>query len=200
MLLVKDILQENIPDQNSVLRTRALDVALPLANEDKNILISMMEYIVKSQDSTVAEAFGLRPAVGLAAPQIGISKRMFCMFTYDEAGENLHRYAIANPKIMSFSEEQTYLKGGEGCLSVDEAKNGLVSRSKRIKAKVHLFDLETGKEADVLLKLSGYPAVVFQHEYDHLQGVLFIDRVKESLPSVKPIEFVEMIEESDNQA
>jgi peptide deformylase len=82
---------------------------------------------------------------------------------------------------------------------VDEAKNGLVSRSKRIKAKAHLFDLETGKEADVLLKLSGYPAVVFQHEYDHLQGVLFIDRVKESLPSVKPIEFAEMIEEAENQ-
>jgi peptide deformylase len=191
MLMAKDIIQEGNPEQNKMLRKRSADVALPLSIEDKNILISMMEYIVKSQNPVLAEELGLRPAVGLAAPQIGVNKRMFCMNTADEKNEVMHTYAVANPKIISYSVEQTCLKNGEGCLSVDEAKNGLVSRSQRIKTKVHLFDLATGKEADVLLKLSGYPAVVFQHEYDHLQGVLFIDKVKETLPNVKPILFVE---------
>jgi peptide deformylase len=187
MLLMKDILQEG----NPLLRKRSEDVQLPLSIEDKNTLISMMEYVVKSQDQAMVDQFGLRPAVGLSAPQIGVNRRMFAMNTTDEAGEKLHRYAVANPKIVSYSVEQTCLKGGEGCLSVDESKNGLVSRSRRIKATVHLFDLATGEETDAVLKLAGYPAVVFQHEYDHLQGILFIDKVKDALPGVKPVVFAE---------
>jgi peptide deformylase len=187
MLLMKDILHEG----NPILRKRSTEVTIPLSIEDKNTLISMMEYVVKSQDSALAEELGLRPAVGLSAPQMGVNKRLFCMNTGDEFNESFHRYAIANPKIVSYSIEQTYLKGGEGCLSIDESKNGLVSRSKRIKAKVHLFDLATGTETEALLKLSGYVAVVFQHEYDHLHGVLFIDKVKAELPGVQPIVFAE---------
>lgn len=189
MLLVKDILQELNPEQNLLLRKRSSDVALPLSEEDKNTLKLMMEYIDESQNPEMVTKWDLRPAVGLAAPQIGIQKRMFCMVTYDEMGKNFFRFAVVNPKIISYSEEQTYLGGGEGCLSVDESKNGLVPRAKRIKVRTHLFEIETGKEMDVILKLSGYPAVVFQHEYDHLQGILFIDKVRESLPSIKPIEF-----------
>ena len=187
MLLMKDILQEG----NPILRKRSVEVDVPLSIDDKNTLISMMEYVVKSQDSALAAEFELRPAVGLSAPQIGVNRKLFCINTGDEFNEKFHRYAVANPKIISSSEEQTYLQGGEGCLSVDESKNGLVSRSKRIKAKVHLFDLATGAESDVLLKLSGYVAVVFQHEYDHLQGILFVDKVKPELPGIQPIVFAE---------
>lgn len=184
---MKDIRQEGDP----VLRKRASEVTLPLSQEDLTILRDMMNYITTSQDDELAEEFGLRPAVGLAAPQIGIAKKMFCMFTADETGETLHAYAVVNPKIIASSEEMTYLPGGEGCLSVDEEKNGLVPRAARIKAKAHLVDLEKGEGRDVLLKLSGYPGIVFQHEYDHLLGVLFVDKKKESLEGLKPVVFVE---------
>lgn len=192
MLLMNDIIQERDPEQNKILRKRSEDVGLPLSPEDKKTLLSMMEYVLKSQVPAIAEANGLRPAVGLSAPQIGLNRRLFCMSTPDEKNEKLHQYAVANPKIIASSEELTYLRSGEGCLSVEEEKNGLVPRARRIRAKAHLFDLETGEEGEVLLKLSGYPAIVFQHEYDHLQGILFIDRVVEDMdPSVKPVVFAE---------
>ncbi len=191
MLLMKDIIREDVPEQNQLLRKRSIDVELPLSAEDRKTLALMMEYVLNSQKQLTAEAYGLRPAVGLSAPQIGVNRRLFCMSTMDEKNEKLHEYAVANPKIIAYSEEQTYLRGGEGCLSVDESKNGLVPRAKRIKAKVCLLDLNTGKESETILKLSGYPAIVFQHEYDHLQGILFIDRRKEALPGLEPIRFFE---------
>lgn len=185
MLTMKDVIQEGHP----TLRKRAKDVQLPLQKEDLETLRKMMEYIKNSQDEELVHKYDLRSAVGLAAPQIDISKKLFCIYTPDETGKTLYQYAIANPKIISFSEEQTYLPGGEGCLSVDEEKNGLVPRSKRIKAKAHVVDLETGIATETLLKLTGYIGIVFQHEYDHLLGTLFIDKVKERLPGIEPISF-----------
>lgn len=184
---MKDIIQEG----NPILRKRAAEVSLPLSEEDYSTLQLMMEFILNSQDDAIVLEHGLRPSVGLAAPQIGISKKMFCMNTYDESAQTLHSYAVVNPKIISYSEEQTYIPSGEGCLSVDEEKNGLVSRSSRIKAKAILVDLTSKTTKEVLLKLSGYVGIVFQHEYDHLQGILFIDKKKDSLSGVKPIIFIE---------
>lgn len=194
---MKDIVQEAIPEQNLLLRKRSTDVELPMSAEDRTILASMMEYVLNSQKQLTAETYGLRPAVGLSAPQIGVNRRLFCMSTMDEKNEKLHEYAVANPKIIAYSEEKTYLGGGEGCLSVDESKNGLVPRAKRIKARVRLLDLETGKETETVLKLSGYPAIVFQHEYDHLQGILFVDRLQESLPGLEPVRFFEDEQEAE---
>lgn len=185
MIIMKDILQEFEP----VLHKRAVEVALPLSEEDLHTLCEMMDYIHNSQNDAMVEQYGLRPAVGLAAPQIGVSKRMFVMSTYDDAGVTLHEYAVVNPKILSSSEEMTYLPGGEGCLSVDEAKNGLVARPKRIKVRFQLVNLETGETKETLIKLQDYVGIVFQHEFDHLNGILFVSKVKESLPNVKPIQF-----------
>lgn len=185
MLLMKDIIQEGHP----TLRKRAKEVVLPLSQADLDYLRQMMEYIIMSQDDDKVREFQLRPAVGLSAPQINISKKMFCMHTPDETGEIMHSYAVVNPKIIATSEEQTYLPGGEGCLSVDEEKNGLVPRAKKIKAKAHLVDLDTGNVTSTLLKLSGFPAIVFQHEYDHLLGILFVDKVKDALPGIEPVKF-----------
>ncbi len=185
MLLMKDILQEG----NPILRKRSINALFPLTDEDRETLRLMMEYIVNSQNGETSEKYGLRPAVGLAAPQIGVNRKLFCMHTPDETGKSMHSYAVLNPTIISFSEEQTYLGSGEGCLSVPEDENGLVSRSKRIKVRTYLVDLETGKTEKVMLKLTGYPAIVFQHEYDHLQGILFVDKVKKDLPGIRPVVF-----------
>lgn len=185
MLMMKDIIMDGHP----TLRLRAKPVVLPLGKEDLATIRSMMAYIENSQNDDIAEQYGLRPAVGLAAPQINQSKAMFCMKTWDEDYEKEFKLAVVNPKIISYSEEQTYVPGGEGCLSVDESITGLVKRSKRIKARVHLVDLESGKTTEKVIKLSGFPGIVFQHEYDHLLGVMFVDKMAELLPSIKPIEF-----------
>jgi len=186
MIMMKDIIQEGDP----ILRKRSENVPLPLNNKDLETLRQMMEYIVNSQDEEISKQYGLRPAVGLSAPQIGLNRKLFCMRCPDEKGIAMHSYAVCNPTIVSFSEEQTYLGGGEGCLSVPENENGLVPRSMRIKARMVLVDLETGNMEKVLMKLSGYPAIVFQHEYDHLLGILFVDKVKPELPKIKPLAFV----------
>ncbi|MDD3957304.1 MAG: peptide deformylase [Candidatus Izemoplasmatales bacterium] len=185
MLTMKDVIQEG----NPILRKRATPVALPLNQADLHTLRQMMEYIKNSQDQTMVETYELRPAVGLSAPQIALSQAMFCIHTTDETGHQLHSYAIVNPKILSHSVSQTYLPGGEGCLSVDEEKNGLVPRAKVIKARVHSVDLETGVAQPALLKLEGFLSIVFQHEYDHLRGVLFVDKVQSHLPGIEPIRF-----------
>ena len=191
MLLSKDIIMDGHP----TLRLKAKPLELPLKNEVLDTLRDMMEYIENSQNDELVEKYGLRPSVGLAAPQINKSLKMFCMKTYDESFMELHQYAVVNPKIISHSEEMTYLPSGEGCLSVDEETTGLVKRAKKIKAKVHLVDLKSGEVKETTLKLSGYPGIVFQHEYDHLMGILFIDKISESLPDIEPIHFYTSEEE-----
>ncbi len=185
MLMMKDIIQDGHP----TLRLRAKDVELPLTEEDLNTLRDMMELVENSQNEKFSEEYNLRPSVGLAAPQINLSKKMFVMKTMDEQFKHVHKYAVVNPKIISMSEAQTYLSGGEGCLSVDEEITGLVKRAKRIKARVNLVNLETGEVTKTVLKLIGFPGVVFQHEYDHLLGILFVDKTSEFIPDIEAIEF-----------
>ncbi|MCF7924336.1 MAG: peptide deformylase [Candidatus Izimaplasma sp.] len=187
MLLKKDILQDGHP----TLRKRAIDVKLPLSKSNFKLLHSMMEYIENSQDDEMVEKYSLRPSVGLAAPQIDYSMKMFAMKTMDEKFETLHKYAVVNPKIISYSVTKTYLPGGEGCLSVDEDITGIVIRSKKIRARVNLVNLETNEVEEKVIKLTGYPAIVFQHEYDHLLGVMFTDKIEKTIPDCNPIEFKE---------
>lgn len=182
---MKDIIQEGHP----TLRKRAEEVSLPLSDADFYTLNEMMELVVNSQNDELAEQYELRPSVGLAAPQINVSKKMFCIVAPDEKTGKLYQLAVVNPKIISYSVEQTYLANGEGCLSVDEEITGLVKRSRRIKARVNLVDLETKEVTSGIIKLSGFPAIVFQHEYDHLLGVLFIDKISETIEHLKPLEF-----------
>ena len=175
MILMKDIIKEG----NPVLKQKSIDVELPISNEDAETLNSMIEYIFNSIDPEVSEKFGLRPAVGIAAPQIGILKKMIVINAFDEDG-NEHFYAIVNPKLMSYSDELTYLQGGEGCLSVEREAKGLIHRHKRVTVKGYF--LENGKLVNKTIKLKGYLAVVFQHEYDHLFGTLFVDRINQINP------------------
>lgn len=104
---------------------------------------------------------------------------MLVILTDDEAG-NLHFYPMINPKLVSYSEEKTYLEGGEGCLSVDREVKGLVHRAKRVTVDTYLYN--DGKLNHCKLRLKGYVAVVFQHEYDHLNGILFVDRINKNNP------------------
>lgn len=179
MILMKDIIREG----NPILKQKAVNVETPVSDEDLQTLIDMMEYIYNSIDEEIGKKYDLRPAVGLAAPQIGISKKIIAISAPDEKG-NVHDFALINPKILSYSDELTYLKNGEGCLSVDREVEGLVHRPKKVSFKA--LCLEDGKLVEKVYKLKGYLAVVFQHEYDHLQGIMFTDRINPENPFYVP--------------
>ena len=179
MLTMKDIIKEG----NPILKVKSVDVVLPLSEEDENTLKSMIEYIFNSINPEIAEKYKLRPAVGIAAPQVGKNIKMLVMYCTDEYG-NEHYYPMVNPRIISYSEELTYLDCGEGCLSVNRETHGYVHRPRRVSLETYLYDNWELKK--VSLRLKGYPAVVFQHEYDHLNGILFVDRINKKEPFKVP--------------
>ncbi|HSJ37243.1 MAG TPA: peptide deformylase [Planococcus sp. (in: firmicutes)] len=172
MILMKDIIREGHP----TLRQKAEQVELPLSPENKKLAVELMEYVVNSQDEEMIEKHDLRPGVGIAAPQVNASKRIFAIHFDESSGEDLSIIAI-NPKIVSHSVEKSYLASGEGCLSVDRSVPGYVPRYARITVKA--FDLE-GNEYKMRLK--GLPAIAFQHELDHLNGVMFFDHINPDNP------------------
>ena len=195
MLLMKDVIREGHP----TLAKRSQDVQIPLDDETKQTLKDMMEFLVNSQNPETSEEYELRPGVGLAAPQINISKQMIAVLTTDEKNEKLYKLLLVNPKIVSHSEAQTYIPGGEGCLSVDREVEGLVPRHKKIRVRAYQYLPETDELRKIEIRVSGYVAVVLQHEIDHLNGVLFTERVVESLEDVEPIEFVYEEEEIESE-
>ncbi|EMA6341334.1 peptide deformylase [Bacillus cytotoxicus] len=176
MLTMNDVIREG----NPILRAVAEEVQLPASEEDTQTLKEMIEFVINSQNPEMVEKYNLRPGIGLAAPQIGISKRMIAIHVTD-AHETLYSYALFNPKIISHSVERTYLPAGEGCLSVDREVPGYVPRYARITVKATTVDGE-----EVKLRLKGLPAIVFQHEIDHLNGVMFYDHINQDNPFAAP--------------
>ncbi|MFS0663051.1 peptide deformylase [Bacillus mojavensis] len=175
------ITMENIVrDGHPALRVTAEPVGLPATEEEKQQLADMIEFVKNSQNPELAETYKLRPGVGLAAPQININKRMIAVHAEDASGK-LYSYALFNPKIVSHSVERSYLTSGEGCLSVDEAIPGFVPRYARIRVKGTTLE---GEQIDIRLK--GFPAIVFQHEIDHLNGVMFYDHINKENPFNEP--------------
>lgn len=181
MLLMDDIIREG----NPILKEKSQNVNLPLSEEDEHIINLMIDYIFNSIDDEISNQYKLRPAVGLAAPQIGILKKMIVIYAFDEEG-NEHFYPLINPVLLSYSNELTYLKGGEGCLSVDRDVRGLIHRPKRISVRAQYYDVESGTLEEKVFKFDGYISVVFQHEFDHLKGILFVDRINKENPFFVP--------------
>lgn len=181
MLLMEDIVR----DGHEALRKKSEDVSLPPSEEDKELLRKMREFIINSQDEEIAEKYQLRAGVGLAAPQLGINKRLIVV--YFEYEDKLYDLQLINPKIVSHSVEQAYLANGEGCLSVDEAIEGYVVRNRRITVKA--FDIDGNP---VKLRFKDYPAIVLQHEIDHLNGIMFYDYIDKNNPFYKPEDAVEI--------
>ena len=176
MLTMNDIVREG----NPALREVAKDVSLPPNKVDKELLESMLLFLKNSQDEEIAQKYDLRAGVGLAATQLGVLKRMIAVHFEDSKGKQ-YSYGLFNPKVVSHSVENAFLTSGEGCLSVDRNVDGYVPRSARITVKA--TDLE-GNE--LKLRLREYPAMVFQHEIDHLNGVMFYDHINKDNPLQPP--------------
>lgn len=103
--------------------------------------------------------------VGIAAPQVGILRRLVAVQRFDKEGEPFEFFI--NPEIVD--KDSTLVAGGEGCLSVPEIYDD-VERSQRITLRYYDTDFVQHEEV-----VEGFTAVIFQHEIDHLDGKLFID-------------------------
>ncbi|WP_044482270.1 peptide deformylase [Paenibacillus antibioticophila] len=176
IILMDDIIREGDP----ILRTVTEPVSIPPTEEDREEMAAMMQFLKNSQDPELSKKYKLRPGVGLSANQIGLNKRMFAALLSDDEG-NDREVALFNPKIISHSAAMTYLPESEGCLSVDRAIQGFVPRYEKVQIKA--YDAE-GKE--LKLRFKGYDAIVMQHEMDHLNGIMFYDRINKEHPFKLP--------------
>lgn len=178
---MNDIIREG----NPTLRAVAKEVEFPLSDDDIILGEKMMQFLKHSQDPVMGKKLGLRAGVGLAAPQIDVSKRIIAVLVPNpedsEGNPPKEAYSMEevlyNPKIVSHSVQDAALADGEGCLSVDRVVEGYVVRHARV--TVEYYDKHNEKHR---IKLKGYNAIVVQHEIDHINGVLFYDRINAKNP------------------
>ena len=189
MITMDDIIR----DYHPTLRLKAEKLSFPLDTDIRNLAVEMMDFLENSQNPEIAEKYALRPGVGVAAPQLNISKQLITILipADDEESEDT-RLTMVNPRIIRQSVKQTALPDGEGCLSIDDIYEGFVPRSKRI--TVEYYDLDGNKHTG---KFRDYPAIVIQHEVDHLNGVLFYDHINEDNP-YEMTKNLEIFEDSDD--
>ena len=181
MIDMNDIIREG----NPTLRAVAEDVTFPLSDEDIILGEKMMQFLRNSQDPVIAEKMGLRGGVGLAAPQLDISKRIIAVLVPNpedaEGNPPKEAYSLQeimyNPKVVAHSVQDAALGDGEACLSVDRDVPGYVVRHARV--TVEYFNKEGEKQR---VKLRGYNSIVVQHEIDHTNGIMFYDRINKDNP------------------
>lgn len=166
------ILNEN----NKLLKTRSEEVSFPLSVEDKQLIKDLIIYLKMTQDEKISEKYDLRPGMGMAFIQVGIPKRIFVIANENEDG-SFEEYIIINPKIVSNSKELVYVGEGEGCLSVDRETEGIVPRYARI--NIEYQDINGQKHS---MRAREEISIAFQHEIDHLNGILFTDKIDKKNP------------------
>ena len=114
--------------------------------------------------------------MGMAFPQLGISKRIIIIVHEHDDGK-FDNYVVINPVIVSNSSEMIAAEAGEGCLSVNRDVDGHIPRHARV--TVEGFDEEGNK---IRVRAREELAIAFQHEIDHLNGILFFDRINKDKP------------------
>ena len=175
-----------LDEKEKILHTLSEEVKFPLSEDFKKILNDSLDYLEMSQMDEYIEKYDLRAGMGLSMVQIGIPKRAFVV-SEDLGDGNFKRYIVINPKIVSSSEEMIYVGEGEGCLSVNRCVDGIVPRHARM--TIEAYDID-GKKYTVRVRED--ISVAFQHEIDHLNGILFVDRIDKKNP-FKDAEFMREI-------
>ena len=176
MICQSDILDDK---KSKILNQKSVEVTFPMDENDILNINNMIMYLRMTQDEEYAQKHNLRAGMGLAAVQLGILKRYFVISYKNEDG-TFEEYKVVNPKIVSNSEELIYVEEGEGCLSVNRYVEGIVPRYARI--TVEYYD-EYGNK--ITKRVREEIAVAFQHEIDHLDGILFTDRIDKKDPYKK---------------
>ena len=136
---------------------REVSSPVPCINEEIKILIDEMFITLKKSNG-----------IGLAAPQIGKNIRLFIVQLEEDSG-----MVFINPEIIRTSNEQCSME--EGCLSIPKVYEKVI-RPKDV--TLQYMDINGKKQ---LIQATGLLARVIQHEYDHLNGVLFVDRLEETI-------------------
>ncbi|HEY1978132.1 MAG TPA: peptide deformylase [Candidatus Baltobacteraceae bacterium] len=155
-------IREIVRDGHPTLRKVAKKV------DPKEIADPLFQQLIDDMFATMYDA----PGVGLAAPQVNVSKRFFVMDVHDDEYEPA---VVINPKIESAEEE---IEMTEGCLSVP----GMVGEIVRFK-RVAVSGLDRNGEK-IRLEGDGLLAQCLQHEIDHLNGVLYVDNARNIRPAV----------------
>ena len=148
------------PEDSLVLRAPCMDLA------EEDLQSEVYERLASRMIATVTDS--TQDGVGLAAPQVGLKRRVVAVMRYDKPGYPFEVYP--NIHIEYFSDQKQ--TGPEGCLSIPDIA-GEVERSQQV--VIRYTDPETLSE--LRDTVDGYTAVIFQHEVDHLEGILFTDRL-----------------------
>lgn len=165
-----------LDDSHKVLRQISKEVKLPLDDKDKATIEHIIKHLTYSQIEEYSEKYDLRPGMGLAFPQLGKLKRIIVIVDEYEEGK-FKNYVVVNPKIISNSTEIIAAEAGEGCLSVNREIEGHVPRYARV--TVEGYDVDGNK---IKVRAREELSIAFQHEIDHLNGILFYDRIDKKKP------------------
>ncbi|WP_298554474.1 peptide deformylase [uncultured Algibacter sp.] len=134
----------------------------------------ILQNFVKRLYATVRDSMSL--GVGIAAPQVGILKNIIWVQRFDK--ENFPFEVYLNPKIIAYSDNKQTLK--EGCLSIPDRTETLNSRSFSITIAYDTMKAEHKSET-----ITSFTSVVFQHEIDHLNGILYLDHLDKEAKDTK---------------
>ena len=165
-----------LDEKDKRLRMISKDATFPLSNEDKDLIKRAIDELTYSQIENLAEKYELRPGMGLAFPQLGLNKRIIIIVHEVEDGV-FDEYVFVNPKIISYSNEMIAADVGEGCLSVNREVEGHVPRYARV--TVEGYDIDGNK---IKVRAREELSIAFQHEIDHLNGILVYDRINKDKP------------------
>ncbi len=142
------------------------ETLIDLGKKSENVTSDELPDLIKKLEQGLAwSAENGRPGVGLAAPQIGIAKKVFIIRIPNFSNFDLN---IANAEIKE--KYDVFFMEGEGCLSYPD----VTARTKRYQEVVIVNNLASPKK----LILTGLPAVIAQHEMEHLEGVTFLHNTK----------------------
>lgn len=134
----------------------------------------ILRNFIKRLYATVSDSMSM--GVGIAAPQVGILKNIIWVQRFDK--ENFPFEVYLNPKIVSYSEEKQTLN--EGCLSIPDRTETLNSRSYAITIEYDTMNAEHKSEI-----VNSFTSVVFQHEIDHLNGILYLDHLQKDIRDIE---------------
>jgi len=165
-----------LDEKDKRLRKKSIPFDKALTQEEKELVQQMIKHLTYSQIEEYEKKYDLRPGMGLAFPQVGINKRLIVIVDEYQEGK-FDNYVVVNPKIISHSEEMIAADVGEGCLSVNREVDGHVPRYARV--TVTGLDLD-GNE--IKIRAREELSIAFQHEIDHLNGILFYDRINKKKP------------------
>ena len=165
-----------LDEKDKHLRMISKDVTFPISTDEKKLVDNIIKHLTYSQIEKYSEKYKLRPGMGLAFPQVGINKRIIVIVDEYEEGK-FENYVVVNPVIVSNSSEMVAAEAGEGCLSVNREVEGQVLRYARV--TVEGYDLEGNK---IKIRAREDLSIAFQHEIDHLNGILFIDHIDKNNP------------------